>query len=267
VVCAFSGGPDSTALVALALAAGLRVEAVHVHHGLRPTAEDDADIAARIADRLGAPFRCERADLDPGPNLEARARAARRQLIGNGALTGHTADDQAETLLLALIRGSGATGLAAIEPGPTHPILGLRRVETHALCAELGLDPAIDTTNDDPRFQRNRVRAELLPLLTSIAARDVTPLFNRTSDLLRDDDALLEALSQQLDPTDARAITAAPLPLARRAIRRWLSVDGYPPDAAAITRVLDVAAGGSAACEVTGVGRVERSRQRLRITR
>jgi tRNA(Ile)-lysidine synthase len=167
--------------------------------------------------------------------------------------------------MLALMRGSGATGLAAIEPGPTHPILSLRRHETLALCTELGLDAAIDPTNSDPRFRRNRVRSELLPLMHSIAERDVTALLNRTSDVLRDDDALLDELSLALDPTDARAISTAPLPLARRAIRRLLSVDGFPPDAAAIARVLAVAAGETSACEVTGVGRVERSQQRLRI--
>jgi tRNA(Ile)-lysidine synthase len=267
VVCALSGGPDSSALVALAAAAGLQVEAVHVHHGLRSSADDDAAAAKRIALQLGARFRCEHADLDDGPNLEARARLARRRLIGVGAITGHTADDQAETLLLALLRGSGATGLAAIEPGPTHPMLRLRRHETQALCDELGLDPVTDPTNSDLRFRRNRIRSELLPLMHTIAERDVTTLLNRTSDLLRDDDDLLDELSLALDPTDARAISAAPLPLARRTIRRLLSVDGYPPDAASIARVLAVAAGETSACEVTGVGRVERSQQRLRIVR
>jgi tRNA(Ile)-lysidine synthase len=260
-----SGGPDSSALVALAMSAGLHVEAVHVHHGIRPSADHDAAAAERIAGQLGARFRCERADLIDGPNLEARARAARRRLVGERALTGHTADDQAETLLLALMRGAGAMGLAAMHPGPTHPMLALRRHETHALCTELGLGPATDPTNGEPRFRRNRVRDELLPLMESIADRCVTVLLNRTSDLLRDDDDLLEQLSLAIDPTDARALAASPLPLARRALRRFLTVDGYPPDAAAIARVLEVAAGVRGACEVTGVGRVERSHQRLRI--
>lgn len=266
VVCASSGGPDSAALVALAVAAGLDVTAVHVHHGLRSTADDDAAAAERIAGQLNVAFRCEHARLDDGANLEARARDARHRLLGGGALFGHTADDQAETVLLALLRGSGATGLSAITPGPTHPLLALRRHETHALCAHLDLRPTSDPTNADLRFRRNRIRNELLPLMDSVAERDVVTLLDRTAGLLRDDDALIDELSRTLDPCDALALAAAPLPLARRAIRRWLTVDGYPPDAAAIARVIDVAAGRVAACEVTGIGRIERSRQRLRIT-
>ena len=263
VTCALSGGPDSTALVALAVAGGLDVTAVHVHHGLRESADDDAAAAERIAGALGAPFRCEYAMLHPGPNLEARARAARRDLIGADAATGHTADDQAETLLLSLIRGSGATGLAAMRPGPTHPILGLRRNETRSVCSTLGLRPVSDPSNDDRRFRRNRVRHELMVLLDDIAERDVGALLARSADLLRADDDLLDELASSIDPTDAKAVTAAPAPLARRAVRRWLTVEGYPPDAAAIQRVLDVAAGRTDACEITGGRRITRSNQRL----
>lgn len=265
VVCGLSGGPDSSALVALAVAAGLDVTAVHVHHGLRESADHDATRAEQIAARLGVAYRIEHADLVDGPNLEASARAARRRLLGPDALLGHTTDDQAETVLLALLRGAGATGLAAIRPGPAHPILGLRRSETHGLCAALDLHAVIDPTNTHLRFRRNRVRAEVLPLLDDIADRDTALLIARTADLLRDDDDLLDRLAADIDPTDARALVDAPLALARRAVRRWLTRDGYPPDAAAVARVLDVAAGRSIACEVATVGRVSRSDQRLRV--
>ncbi len=251
--------------MALAAAAGLDVTAVHVHHGIRPGADDDAATAERIAQRLGVAFRCEHAGLDDGPNLEARARASRRALLGPGALTGHTADDQAETVLLALLRGSGATGLSAMRADAHHPLLALRRHDTRSLCTALNLEPADDPTNADPRFRRNRIRHELLPLVEAIAERDVVPLLTRTAELLGDDDRLLDELARSIDPTDARAIADAPLPLARRAIRAWLSVEGYPPDAGAIGRVLDVAAGTHAACEVAGVGRVRRSQQRLSV--
>ncbi len=263
VLCALSGGADSTAMTALAVAAGCEVTTVHVHHGLRPCADRDAAIAADTARRLGVGFRLELVEVDDGPNLEARARAARRLACGPTAITAHTADDQAETLLLALMRGSGATGLAGMRPGPAHPILGLRRSETEALCADLGLPTAHDPTNDDPRFRRNRVRHELRPLLDRLADRDLSPLLNRTADLVRDDDDLLDQLAGSLDPTDAIGLAEAPLPLARRAIRRWLARDGYPPDAATVARVLDVAGGGSVGCDVGGGRRVERSRQRL----
>lgn len=256
--CGLSGGADSTALVVLAQAAGCIVEAVHVHHGLRPSADGDADIAVSTARHLDIPIRVVRVEIGDGPNLEARARDARRAALGRDAMTGHTADDQAETLLLALLRGSGAAGLSAIGPGWRHPILRLRAAETRALCATLGLAVAADPTNDDPRFRRNRVRHDLMPLLDEIAARDVALLLNRSADLLRADDAFLEELAAAVDPTDAVALTAAPSVLAARAIRQWLTTDGYPPDAAAIARVMSVAQGSSAACEVTGALRVER---------
>lgn len=262
-VCALSGGPDSTALLILAVAAGLDVEAVHVDHGLRSTSGRDAELAVEIARAVGVPISVEQAKLSDGPNLEARARDARRRILGTQAMTGHTADDQAETLLLALIRGSGASGLAAMRPGPTKPILGLRRAETHTLCAQLGYEVAHDESNTDPRFRRNRIRSELLPLADEIAERDLVPVLTRTSALLRDDDALLDELAAALDPTDAKALAAAPVPLARRSLRQWLSVDGYPPDAASIERVLAVARCEASACDVSGGRRVERSQQRL----
>jgi tRNA(Ile)-lysidine synthase len=182
-----------------------------------------------------------------------------------GALTGHTADDRAETLLVNLLRGTGLDGLSAMAPGPTRPLLGLRRAETQLLCAALGLLPVHDPSNDDPRFVRNRVRHELLPLMDAIAGRDTVPLLVRTAELAAGDIALAEAATSGLDPTDARAIAAAAPPAARRALRRWLTFDGYPPDAATIDRVLAVAAGTERACEMPGGRRIERHRQRLRI--
>jgi len=265
VTCALSGGADSTALVFLAVAARCKVSVVHIHHGLRPSADNDAECARQIAESLDVAYRCVRVNLSDGPNLEARARDARREVLGPQALTGHTADDQAETLLLALLRGSGATGLAAITPGPQHPILALRATETRALCHREGLDFVIDPTNTDPRFRRNRIRHELIPLLDDISSRDMAPLLSRTAGLLRTDDELLESLSASIDPTDAAALREAPEALATRAVRRWLTRDGYPPDAAAVARVLAVAAGDTVACEVSGGIRVERHKSHLRI--
>ncbi len=263
MVCGLSGGADSTALVVLALAAGCDVTAVHVHHGLRPSAELDAQCARRTSDRLGVAFSIERVEVADGPNLEARARTARQRVLGPRTLTGHTLDDQAETVMLALLRGSGTSGLSAMAPGATRPILRLRRSETAALCRQQTLDVAHDPTNDDPRFRRNRIRHELLPLIDAIAERDVAPILFRTADLLRDDDALLDQLAERIDVTDARLLAISPVPLARRAVRRWLHRAGYPPDAATVARVLDVAAGGARACDAGGGRRIERHRQRL----
>lgn len=237
----------------------------HVDHGIRPESHDEAGAAHRIANELGVPFRLHRVSVTAGPNLEARARAARRGALPVGTATGHTADDQAETVLLRLLRGSGSAGLGAIRPGPTHPILALRRAETAAVCEAIGIDPVHDASNDVADVWRNRIRGEALPLLTDIAGRDLVPIIERTAALLRDDSDFLDRLAREIDPTDALALAAAPEVLARRAVRCWLTDGGYPPDAAAVERVLDVARGTAIACELPGGRRVERSNQRLRI--
>lgn len=263
--CAYSGGPDSTALIWLARAAGCTPVAHHVDHRLRDGSARDAERARGIASELGIAFVLHTVDVESGPNLEARARVARFAVLPRGAATGHTADDQAETLLLRLLRGAGTTGLAAMSPGTTHPLLALRRHETVTLCGELGVEPVLDPTNRSPDLWRNRVRHELLPLAADIARRDVVPILARTADLLRDDDALLEELASGIDPTDAKSVAAAPAVLARRALRRWLTEAGYPPDRASIDRVLAVARGEAVACEIAGGRRVERTNQHFRI--
>jgi tRNA(Ile)-lysidine synthase len=263
-VAAVSGGADSLALLALAVAAGLRVTAVHVDHALRPGSATEADVVADAARRLGAGFRAVRAPVEPGPNLEARARETRRAALPDGAMTGHTLDDQAETVLLNLLRGAGADGLAAMRPGPAKPLLALRRSETAALCAELGLEPVVDPTNADVALRRNAVRAQVLPLLDGVAGRDVAPLLARTAALVADDAELLARLAAALDPTDAAALAAAPPALGRRAVRAWLG-GAHPPDAATVERVLDVARGEARGTEVGGGRRVRRTAGRLRL--
>ena len=268
VTCAVSGGADSLALLVLAVAAGLEVTAVHVDHGLRPGSAADAEVVRAAAARFGAGFRAVRVDVGAGPNLEARAREARYAALPADVCTGHTADDQAETVLLNLLRGAGATGLAGMRPGPRHPLLGLRRAETVALGAALGLDPVDDPTNADPRFRRNRVRHELLPLLDDVAGRDVVPVLCRQADLLRDEADLLAALATELDVTDARSVREAPVVLARLAVRAWLRAGPavtHPPDAATVERVLAVARLEAGATDVGGGWRVTRSGGTLRL--
>jgi tRNA(Ile)-lysidine synthase len=263
VTCAVSGGADSLALLVLARAASCDVTAVHIDHGLREGSAAEAEVVRAAAERFGASFRSERVTLAPGPNLEARARDARWGVLPADALTGHTADDQAETVLLNLMRGAGLDGLAGMPRG-RHPLLALRRAETHALCGEFGLTPVQDPSNDDPRHRRNRVRHELLPLLDDIAKRDVAGLVARQADLLSDDASYLNERAAELDPTDARALAAAPVALARRALRRWLD-DGHPPDAATVERALAVARGDAIACDLTTGRRLHRTAMRLRI--
>ena len=266
VTCAVSGGADSLALLVLAVQAGCDVTAVHVDHGIREGSDREADVVAAAADRFGARFRSERVAVAPGPNLEARLRAARYGVLPEDVLTGHTADDQAETVLLNLLRGSGRSGLAGMRIA-NHPLLAVRRAETAALCASLGLEPVVDPSNVSSAFRRNRVRHELLPLANAVAERDVAALLARTASLLREDEDLLDSLSLDIDPTDARALSRAPRPLALRAIRRWLVpyLCGYPPDLESVERVLDVACGRAVACEVSGGVTIRRSAQQLTV--
>jgi tRNA(Ile)-lysidine synthase len=230
---------------------------------LRSDSAAEADTVAEAAARVGARFRSVRVAVPPGPNLEARARDARYGVLPPDVLTGHTADDQAETVLLNLLRGAGTAGLAGMRR-ERRPLLDLRRTETTALCAELGLTPVDDPMNASLAWRRNRVRHQLLPMLDRIAERDVVPVLARQADLLRDDADLLDALAAAIDVTDARALAAAPPPLARRAVRRWLTVD-HPPDAATVERVLAVARGASRACDAGRGRRVERHGMRLQL--
>ena len=262
VDCAVSGGADSVTLLVLAAASGCEATAWHVDHHLRPDGAREAALVEDLATRLGCGFEVRHVTIDAATNVEARAREARFAVLPNGVMTGHTADDQAETMLVNLIRGAGSRGLAGMTPSVTKPILALRRSETHALCAALGLEVVTDPTNDSSAFQRNRIRNEVIPLLNEISSRDVVPVLTRQADVLRDEDALLDELARTIDPTDAKALTSAPRALARRAVRLWLTGD-YPPDVATVDRVLGVAAGDATACDIEGARRVRRSQQRL----
>jgi len=268
LVCAVSGGADSLALLVLAVAAGCRATAVHVDHGLRDGSHAEADVVADAAARLGAGFRSERVTVEPGPNLEARAREARWAVLGPDAATGHTADDQAETVVLNMLRGAGLPGLAGMRPGPTHPILGLRRVETEQVCAAMELTPVIDPSNAEPVHRRNRVRHEVLPLLADVAQRDVVPLLVRSAAQARVvlDHVDSEASELIGDPHDVAALRRVPEAVAAAAVHRWLrqcSPQGHPPDAATVARVLSVVHGEARATELSGGWRLRRRQGRL----
>ena len=264
----------------LAAAAGCAVTAIHVDHGLRPESAGEGAVVSHAAARVGAAFVGEKVVVEEGPNLEARARAARFAALPADVATGHTMDDQAETVLLNLLRGSGADGLAGMTPGLRHPLLGLRRHETHAVCAAMELAPVEDPSNDDPAFLRNRVRHELLPLCADLAGRDPVPLLARQAAVLRDEASFLDALALEAapDPQDARVVARLPLALARRSVRQWLrdspgtgtatataTATGYPPSLAEVERVLTVAAGGAVGTEISGGRRVHRRGQRLSV--
>jgi tRNA(Ile)-lysidine synthase len=152
----------------------------------------------------------------------------------------------------------------------THPLLRLRRSETVELCRHLGVEPFDDPTNVDPRFVRNRVRYEVLPLLDEVAGRDVVPLLARLAELAAEDAQLLASLADAVDPTDAHALRAAPRPVAVAAWRRWwyqVTGSDHPPDHAATERVFSVVTGAARSCDVVDRWRLSRTGGRLRLER
>jgi tRNA(Ile)-lysidine synthase len=272
VVVACSGGADSVALLALAVDAGLEPVAVHVDHGLRQGSDGETGHVQRLADALGAGFRAAPVTVDPGTNLEARARDARyaaldaaRVAVGAGVvLVGHTADDQAETVLLNVLRGaasSGLAGMAARHGTIVRPLLDVRRTETRALCDALLLPVLDDPMNEDRAFRRVAIRHDVLPYLSALAERDLVPVLARQAEILRSDSELLDELAARAwpgaDEPRAAPLIALPAPLARRAVRQWLGAP--PPSMAEVERVLAVARGDARATELAGRRAVSRS--------
>jgi tRNA(Ile)-lysidine synthase len=277
VVVGCSGGADSLALLALVRDAGYDACAVHVDHGLRPGALDASIVEAASA-RFGAAFRAVRIKVAPGGNLEARARDARyaalervRVEIGAEVIAvGHTRDDQAETVLLNFLRGSGSAGLAGMASRRgmiRRPLLGLRRAETREICARLGLAPIHDPMNDDLHYRRVWLRREVIPFLERNARRDLVEVLARQAEALRSDDELLDELAHPLegspDALDAAELAAAPLALARRAVRQWVGMPA--PSFEQTDSVLAVARGELRAVELSRGRRVERSGGQLHV--
>jgi tRNA(Ile)-lysidine synthase len=226
VLVALSGGADSLALAAAtafeAPRQRLRAGAVVVDHGLQPGSADVAATAARQARDLGlAPVVVERVTVGSAGGPEAAAREARYASLTAVAiaersplvLVGHTLDDQAETVLLGLARGSGPDSLSgmaaltrprtdhhALTVGPTigRPLLGVRRAVAHRACADSDLTPWTDPQNADPAFARVRVRERLMPCLQAELGPGVTDALARTADQLREDAAALDHFAEEL---------------------------------------------------------------------
>ncbi len=278
VVVACSGGPDSVALLVLAAEAGLDPVAVHVDHGLRTGSATEAEIVRAAADVLGVRWRSVRVAVGDGPNLEARAREARysalraeRAALGATAiLVAHTADDQAETVLLNVMRGAATSGLAGMPARRgevVRPLLHARRDVVRRIPDRLGLATVDDPSNRDRRWRRAWIRHDVLPMLGRGSERDLVPVLARQAELLRAESDLLDELGDallaeagQVTPS-TRVLRTAPLPLARRALRRWLGPP--PPSADEIERVLAVVRGHAVAVELAGGRAVRRSHGRL----
>ena len=266
VLVAVSGGPDSTALLAALVALGpsrdLRVGTAHVDHRLR-AAESDGDRAAveALAARLGVPCVVATAPVEPGSNLEARAREVRHRALGDlarasGASTialGHTMDDQVETMLLRLLRGTGRRGLGGMSPRRGRlwrPLLEVTRSDVRRYLADRGLPFRVDRSNASLTHARNRLRRLVVPLLV----RELNPRLgvsvSALAARLRDEDALLDELARGRLAVHSRAdalaiaVGAEPRALARRIVRLWLDRLGdRTAGARHIERVLALAQG------------------------
>lgn len=231
VLVALSGGPDSLALAAAtafeAPRAGRNAGAVIVDHGLQEGSADAAAAASAKARALGlAPVLTVRVDVGTGGGPEAAARDARYVAIeearieagASHILLGHTLDDQAETVLLGLARGSGSASLSGMQAQHgtlLRPLLGIRRASTRQACIDLGLDPWLDPQNDDPAFTRVRVRHAVLPVLENQLGPGVAEALARTAEQLREDgDALDHFADEQIAELAEHAEAGISLPVA-----------------------------------------------------
>ena len=253
VLVALSGGPDSLALAAAAAfeapRRGMRAGAVIVDHGLQ---RESATVAAKAAEQALAlglePVLVRLVQVDAGPGSggpEAAARAARytaldavrRETSSVAVLLGHTLDDQAETVLLGLARGAGASslhGMAPVSGAFVRPLLGIRRSSTLAACADAGLEPWLDPHNVDTAFSRVRVRQSVLPTLERELGPGMAEALARTADQLREDGDALDHIAEEtieeiVEHAEAGiaisigALTANPAALRNRIIRHVVS--------------------------------------------
>ena len=211
MLVALSGGPDSLALAAaVAFEAAGRAGAVIVDHQLQDASAAAADRAAAQAAALRLdPVRVVRVEVGAAGGPEAAARTARydalaavaAELGAAAVLLGHTLDDQAETVLLGLARGAGASSLQGMAPEAglyRRPLLGIRRSQTEQACADAGLEPWHDPQNEDPAYARVRVRRAIMPLLEDELGPGVADALARTAEQLREDTDALDAFALEL---------------------------------------------------------------------
>ena len=295
VLVALSGGPDSVALLA-ALSAlveelHVRVFAAHLNHGLRGAESlRDEQCAAQVAARLGVPCTLHRITLSMSAgNVEERAREARYTFLDQTAheqgctkiATGHTRDDQAETVLMRILRGAGLDGLAAIHPVRDgriiRPLLDCSRAEVLAFLEASGLSYCEDSSNCDRRFLRNRIRHEVLPLLESITPgvrqRLALAASIASAEARHLDDHLAPLLAASVDVADGslslRILFDVKAGLHGRVIRMWLrQARGHlrSLSAAHVESILRIAVGPrpNAQAQLPGRERVVREYGRLR---
>jgi tRNA(Ile)-lysidine synthase len=258
---ACSGGADSLALaVGTRAALGGPVHAAVVDHGLQDGSAERAAAAAALLTGLGLQAQVCPVDVAGPGGLEAAARRARYAALraarphpDSPVLVAHTLDDQAETVLLGLGRGSGPRSLAGMrgwDPPWLRPLLGVRRAVTRAACAARGLPVWDDPHNTDPRFTRARLRHEALPLLEEVLGGGVAAALARTAAQLREDCDVLDGLAAELLATarngaalDLAPLAGVPTALRRRVLRGWLHAEGVSAVTDSQLRASDVLAG------------------------
>lgn len=296
VVVACSGGADSMAVARavaqLARSGGSRppvASAVVIDHGLQA---GSAEVALRVAERLqaiGVEVRIRRVQVaaDSADGLEAAARRARYaalcELAGPESLVllGHTLDDQAETVLLGLARGSGTRSLAgmpaAFGAGPRflRPLLGVRRTTTAQACREWGLDIWSDPQNDDPSFARVRVRRNVLPMLEAELGPGIAEALARTAAIARQDADALDEIAAPLLPAVGEGLAVSvlrgtPEAISSRVLRGWLIAGGVDQPSYAHLRAVQALVNdwhGQAGIDLPGGFRVTRVEGVLRLGR
>lgn len=273
VLVACSGGADSLALAAATAKCQtrglIRAGAVVVDHGLQ---SGSLEVAAKTAERcasLGlAPVEVMQVEVAQGPGsggLEAAAREARYTALESAAtrlgasavLLAHTQDDQAETVLLGLARGSGSRSIKGMDPVRglwRRPLLDVRRADTEAVCEALGLTPYTDAHNQDQQFARVRVRHQAIPALRAALGDSVVPSLARTAQQLQDDCAALDTLAEaelaarvtqvpgaswrlNLAPAGWRDLAEVPRAIRTRVLRLFLLHGGLDPERLASTHI------------------------------
>ena len=296
VVVAVSGGPDSLCLLhaMVRLQRLLRVEPVcfHFDHHLRPGSASDAAYVRGQARKLGVPFVLREAHSTPnrGASVEAWARTVRYEALaaaaeeqGGVAAVGHTADDQAETVLLALLRGGGLDAVSAMKPVTrpvVRPLLETTREQTEAFCRALRLRPRRDPMNEDPAYLRVGIRDGVIPLLEERLGRNVRSSLARSAALLERDAGFLEGLAAEAtsevmagrkDGTvelHAKALRDLPEALSTRVVRTALLEAGLAPAAAHIQSVLTLSTSRPGSRVLLGKGLLaERGREYVRLSR
>lgn len=272
LLVAISGGPDSTALLSVLLELserrGVSLRAAHFNHGLRGNESDrDQDAVEQLCARLNVPLSIGRGDSAPGSNIEERARTARYDFLFRTAAelgctriaTGHTRDDQAETFLMRLVRGSGLDGMVGIRPvradGVIRPLIESQRTHVIDYLSARGVSYCADSMNSDPRFLRTRVRHELLPWLTSVNPAIVRTIARTARSVAADVETLDRLARDALGAaeTDAGGLVVSrlqmvPENLRGRVVRQWLrrrrGLRGL--GATHLAAVYDLTTGGSA---------------------